>query len=157
MLEHKYDAIITSPLGAIGILLTDDKITRINLLAEDLPVKLPRSDAGKKAVEEIKSYFSNATQRFSFPYEIAGTPFQKSVWKLISEIPPGETRSYGELAKQLQTGPRAIGQACRTNKLHLVIPCHRVVASKHMGGYAGVQTGKWLEIKKWLLEFEGAI
>ncbi len=85
------------------------------------------------------------------PFLDKGTRFQKQVWKLISRIPYGETRTYGELARQLGSigYARGVGQACRANPLPLLIPCHRVVGSQSLGGFSG-----GVEIKKKLLEME---
>lgn len=85
---------------------------------------------------------------------LKGTEFQKRVWRALCAIPPGTTKTYGELAKQLNTSPRAIGNACRKNPLPIIIPCHRVVAKNSLGGYAGARIGNLLEIKKWLLRYE---
>ena len=65
-------------------------------------------------------------------------------------------RTYGELAKLLNSSARAVGGACRANPISLVIPCHRVVASNGLGGYGGATAGKRLAIKQWLLEHERA-
>lgn len=89
---------------------------------------------------------------FSFsPFLTQGTPFQKKVWSLIEEIPFGETRTYGTLAKQLGNSnlARAVGNACNRNPVALLIPCHRVVGKNNLGGFAGGS-----EIKEQLLELE---
>jgi methylated-DNA-[protein]-cysteine S-methyltransferase len=65
--------------------------------------------------------------------------------------------TYQELADKLQTSPRAIGNACRANPTPIIVPCHRIVAKSHMGGFAGDTQGKLLDIKKWLLEHEKGI
>jgi len=85
------------------------------------------------------------------PFLDKGTKFQKQVWKLISRIPYGETRTYGELARQLGSigYARGVGQACRANPLPLLIPCHRVVENQGLGGFSG-----GVEIKKKLLKME---
>ncbi|WP_235602990.1 methylated-DNA--[protein]-cysteine S-methyltransferase [Piscirickettsia litoralis] len=75
----------------------------------------------------------------------------------MQEIPRGQTLTYGELAKKLQTGPRAIGAACRTNPIPVIIPCHRIVSKQGMGGFHGKTSGKFLTIKEWLLQHEGAL
>ena len=69
-------------------------------------------------------------------------------------IPAGSTRTYGELAKQLGTSARAIGGACRANPVLLLIPCHRVVAAHDKGGFAGHRSGRWVDIKRRLLQLE---
>jgi methylated-DNA-[protein]-cysteine S-methyltransferase len=78
------------------------------------------------------------------------------VWDAIAAIPRGESRTYGELARQLHTAPRAIGGACGSNPIALVIPCHRVVGSKGaLGGFMRADDGDPLAIKRWLLSHEG--
>ena len=85
------------------------------------------------------------------PFYQNATPFQVSVWKLISQIPYGQTRTYGQLAEKLNKkgAARAIGQACGKNPLALIIPCHRVVGCHGMVGFAGGTA-----VKKRLLELE---
>lgn len=91
------------------------------------------------------------------PVAPAGTPFQQRVWQRMRRIPPGRTVTYGELARELGTGPRAVAGACRRNPIPLFIPCHRVVAGRGLGGYAGAVDGLPLERKRWLLVLEGAL
>ena len=69
----------------------------------------------------------------------------------------GETRTYGEIAKILKTSPRAVGNACRNNPMPLIIPCHRVVSAKDIGGYDGAKSGDLLAIKYKLLASEGVL
>ena len=70
-------------------------------------------------------------------------------------IPPGKVMTYGEVARQLDSSPRAVGNACRANPLPIIIPCHRIVGQTGTGGYGGFRTGKVVEIKHWLLHHEG--
>ncbi len=88
------------------------------------------------------------------PLELHGTDFQSRVWQALRGIPPGEVSTYGELASQLHTSPRAVGNACRQNPCPLVVPCHRVVGRNGIGGYAGHTDGETLDIKRWLLRHE---
>ena len=87
----------------------------------------------------------------SSPFLTQGTPFQKKVWSLIEEIPFGDTRTYGTLARQLGNSnlARAVGHACNRNPVALLIPCHRVVGQNGLGGFAGGS-----EIKEQLLKLE---
>ena len=86
---------------------------------------------------EISSYFDNPHHRFILPLKPQGTLYQQQVWNALLVIPVGRTITYGELAKSLQSSPRAIGQACKNNPLALFIPCHRVVGKNNQGGYMG--------------------
>ena len=101
---------------------------------------------------ELEGYFSGALREFKTPANPAGTPFQHRVWRLLSGIPYGKTRSYGDIAFDLgiPKGPRAVGQANGRNPVPLLIPCHRVIASD--GGLGGYSEG--IEKKRFLLEWE---
>jgi AraC family transcriptional regulator of adaptative response/methylated-DNA-[protein]-cysteine methyltransferase len=95
--------------------------------------------------EELKAYFEGSLTQFKTPYRIFGSPFQQQAWQALCKIPYGETRSYKEQAISLgkSTGYRAIGNANGANKLAIIIPCHRVIASDgSLGGYAGGLTVK---------------
>lgn len=80
--------------------------------------------------------------------------FQQRLRAALIEIPPGQTVTYGELARHLRTSPRAVGAGCRANPLPLIFPCHRVVAAKNSGGYCGHSQGAVTELKQWLLTQE---
>jgi methylated-DNA-[protein]-cysteine S-methyltransferase len=108
----------------------------------------------KQMTQEILAYLQQPHQAFSLPAQLAGSAFQQKVWLAILAIPLGQTRTYSELAAQLQSGPRAVANACGANRLPLLIPCHRVVAKNGLGGFMrGDKNG--LNIKRWLLAHEG--
>jgi AraC family transcriptional regulator of adaptative response/methylated-DNA-[protein]-cysteine methyltransferase len=86
------------------------------------------------------------------PLDIRGTAFQQQVWEALREIPPGQTRRYGELAEQLGSHARAVARACASNPLGLLVPCHRVVGAK--GALTGYRWG--VPRKQALLDQEGA-
>lgn len=107
-----------------------------------------------KAKQQINEYFSRLRTNFDLPLLIEGTPFQRSVWKQLMKIPYGKTVSYQEIAKSIgnEKAVRAVGQANKSNKLPIVIPCHRVIGkNKSLTGYAG----KRIHVKKQLLLLEG--
>jgi methylated-DNA-[protein]-cysteine S-methyltransferase len=108
----------------------------------------------KQITQEILAYLQQPHQAFSLPAQLSGSAFQQKVWLAILAIPLGQTRTYSELAAQLQSGPRAVANACGANRLPLLIPCHRVVAKNGLGGFMrGDKNG--LSIKRWLLAHEG--
>ncbi|MCK5647355.1 MAG: methylated-DNA--[protein]-cysteine S-methyltransferase [Gammaproteobacteria bacterium] len=114
-----------------------------------------------KIQSELQDYFNKPQFQFSLACDLQlGTPFQQRVWQALTEIPPGEVRTYGELAKELNSSARAVGNACRRNLFPLIVPCHRVVSAAGIGGYAGdtadTQKGQinFLQIKQWLLAHE---
>ena len=104
---------------------------------------------------QLEAYFSGENRGFKISFDLDGaTSFQKKVWSAMSQIPYGQTRSYQWLAKKVKIkSPRAVGQACASNPLPIVIPCHRVISSDGtLGGYGG---GLPKKIK--LLKLEGAL
>lgn len=110
---------------------------------------------------ELESYFNDGKYHFSLSCDFpSGTPFQQRVWKALTQIPPGEVKTYGELAKELNSSARAVGNACRCNLFPVIIPCHRIISAAGIGGYAGdtlkTQRGQihFLQIKQWLLTHE---
>jgi O-6-methylguanine DNA methyltransferase len=108
----------------------------------------------KDAQKQIEKYLSGQLTKFDLKLDISGTDFQKKVLKVVKAIPYGKTKTYGEIAKSVNSPKafRAVGSVNAKNRLPLVIPCHRVVASNGLGGYAG---GLPMKIK--LLEMENNI
>ena len=136
---------------------TDQALVRLELTDSSLSQDLSHSTAiAKQACETVSHYFATGTL---LPIALApqGTDFQKSVWAALTGIPAGKTLTYGQLAKQLGTSPRAIGAACRANPIPILIPCHRVTAEHHLGGYMGATRGEALKHKTYLLQKEGAL
>lgn len=104
--------------------------------------------------DQLNDYFTGRSTSFDVPLRLTGTAFQKNVWQQLLEIPYGKVASYLEIARQLGDPHlvRAIGGANGANKIAIIIPCHRVIASSgSIGGYSG-----GVERKQWLLELEGA-
>ena len=109
----------------------------------------------KEAQRQLDRYFRHKLQHFDLPLAARGTPFQKSVWAMMSAIPFGETATYGGMAMALGSGPRAVGTACGRNPLPIIVPCHRVLASGGKeGGFSG---GQGLPTKRKLLALEGVV
>lgn len=152
--DAKFDALINAPFGAVAISLYENHLF-INLLAESSCTENITSTQPlvKKAYEQVKQYLQQPSMQFDLPVAARGTPFQQRVWKEIAAIPFGQTLTYGELAEKVGSGPRAVANACGANQLPMVIPCHRVVAKKGIGGFMqGKHDG--LIIKQWLLAHE---
>ncbi|MFC3125163.1 methylated-DNA--[protein]-cysteine S-methyltransferase [Pseudoroseomonas globiformis] len=104
------------------------------------------------AREQVQDYFDGQRPGFDLPLAPFGTVFQRRVWAALQAIPPGETRSYGDLARDLGSAARAIGQANGRNPIPIIIPCHRVVAGGgRLGGYSG---GEGPATKTYLLDLE---
>ena len=157
------DAIIDAPFGAVGLFVLKNKILAeqisIELLTEDFLTKnqAPKPAENKtvqKIANQITAYFGDAKHEFNLAIVQHGTPFQQRVWQAISAIPCGQVLTYGQLAAQIGSGPRAVANACGANNLPLIVPCHRVVAQNGIGGFMqGNPDG--LTVKRWLLKHEG--
>ncbi len=112
------------------------------------------ADADKTAAArgQVEDWFSGKRREFTVELAPEGTVFQKRVWRELSKIPFGETRSYGDVARELGSSPRAVGRANATNPIGLIVPCHRVIGAD--GSLVGYASGE--KLKRWLLDFEGA-
>lgn len=142
--------LVASDKGLVAIIWHDDRPGRVKLAeleeAPDHPVLL-------HAERELGEYFAGKRTSFSVPLDMVGTEFQKAVWTALLTIPFGETRSYGEIARQVgrPTAFRAVGAANGQNPLSIIAPCHRVIGSD--GSLTGFGGG--LPAKQYLLGLEG--
>ncbi|CDI02169.1 Methylated-DNA/protein-cysteine methyltransferase [Candidatus Competibacter denitrificans Run_A_D11] len=150
-----YQAVIATPMGRIGIRMSDKAVSALDYLPADAAEQAPVNAATEAVVTQLIAYFHHPLASFNVPLAPAGTAFQQRVWVALQAIPTGSVLSYGELAQRLDTAPRAIGGACRSNPIPILIPCHRVVSRQGLGGYAGEVKGDPLAIKRWLLRHEG--
>jgi methylated-DNA-[protein]-cysteine S-methyltransferase len=115
-------------------------------------VEEPEHKVLVKTEKQLTEYFAGERREFDLPLDMRGTPFQKEVWDALLGIPFGETKSYGDLAKQLGNpgAGRAVGAANGRNPISIVVPCHRVIGSSgKLTGFAG-----GLDVKARLLEME---
>jgi methylated-DNA-[protein]-cysteine S-methyltransferase len=152
------DALISTPFGAVAITTLNGRLA-IELLAAPPkgPIQIEKQSSNPvviNACQQIVDYLQQPITKFNLPLAQQGTAFQQRVWNTISAIPPGQTLTYSEIAKQIGSGPRAVANACGANSLPLVVPCHRVVAKYGIGGFMQGKTGGML-IKQWLLRHEG--
>jgi methylated-DNA-[protein]-cysteine S-methyltransferase len=122
-------------LGAILWENEDPKRVRLGPLSED-----PDNPILLETERQLAKYFAGKLKAFTVPLDFKGTEFQKSVWTALLTIPFGETRSYGEIARQIgkPTAVRAVGAANGRNPISIIAPCHRVIGSTGaLTGYAG--------------------
>jgi methylated-DNA-[protein]-cysteine S-methyltransferase len=149
-----YDVIIEFPKMKVAVTTRDERVTDIRYLPPSVAPRAPGNALAERAARQLESYRENPDARFDLPLAIEGTEFQRRLWDALCTIPRGKTVTYGELAQRLGAEARAIGQACGDNRLPIVIPCHRVVAAKGIGGFAHATGGYLLEAKRWLLLHE---
>ncbi len=107
-----------------------------------------------RARDRLEAYFDGETPVFDLPFRPGGSPFRQAVWRAMRDIPHGATETYGALAARVGGGARAVGTACGANPIPILIPCHRVVAARGLGGYSG---DGGVETKVALLRLEGAL
>lgn len=156
-------ACFSCQIGELLLQFNEGILTRLGLKPESVLTEHPAKKAGdinkanSPVFAQLKSYFVAAQKFHDIPLQAIGTPFQTKVWSELQKIPLGETRSYGEIAKKLNSSPRAVGNACRKNPILIIIPCHRVVSATGIGGFSGEKDGDKVNIKRWLLSHEGVL
>ena len=148
-------------IGSLELVIKDNQLCELSICqrkthSKKTPkINLPDGEISEFIVKQLHDYFSAAISFHNLPLAPAGTKYEKRVWNALCNIPRGETRTYGEIARILNSSPRAVGNACRKNPIAIIIPCHRVVSACGLGGYAGKTEGKQPGIKRWLLRHEG--
>jgi methylated-DNA-[protein]-cysteine S-methyltransferase len=153
----KTHTIVDSPLGGLTVVAEDGALTGLyfahHLRGPAVETLGARGDVGFEEVRrQLGEYFAGERREFDLPLAPAGAEFQQRVWQLLTQIPYGQTRSYGDLARQLGDAAlaQAVGAANGRNPLSVIVPCHRVVgADGSLTGYAG-----GLERKRLLLSLE---
>lgn len=149
-----FQAKIHAPFGVLGICCNENALIHIEFLSPKTELQSPVSKFAQETSRQLAEYFSNPDYIFTLPLAFKGTAHQNKVWQAMCAIPRGHTRQYGELARELSSSARAVGQACGANPLPIVIPCHRIVSKVGMGGFAHHSAGYEIDIKRWLLAHE---
>jgi len=151
-----FDAVVAMPAMRVGVRAQGEAIGEIRYLPPAGALVAPRNALAARAVRQLERYAEDPDFRFELPLAAAGTLFQRRVWQAIREIRRGQTLTYGEMARALASAARAVGQACGANPFPLVVPCHRVVGARSVGGFAHHGEGFHIEVKQWLLRHESA-
>ena len=161
-------AVVDSPLGRLLVAATEAGVCFVSLGERDqalvaaLEAEFPEAESIERddarvgpSLDALVAYLSGETPHVDLPLDIQATAFQRRVWQELIAIPHGETRSYSEIAERLglPKGQRAVGRACATNPVSLIIPCHR--ALREDGALGGYRWG--LKRKRALLEHEIAL
>ena len=142
---------ISTVIGNLVIYQVDNVITRTEW---SLDCSAISDDTTDDQCKQIQNYLNNPTISITVTLQKQGTDFRKKVWAEICKIPVGQVLSYSALAEKIDSGARAVANACRDNPFPGIIPCHRVVSVSGLGGYMGRTSGKFFEIKKKLLLIE---
>lgn len=162
-----YICMIPSPLGELTIASDGENLTGLWIAGQKYFAAGLKTDAVKRdlpvfetAKKWLECYFAGVRPEFEIPVKPIGSEFRQSVWRILQEIPYGETTTYGKIAKILSGSDsnvyaRAVGGAVGHNPVSIIIPCHRVIASdRSLTGYAGGIEAKTYLLK---LELEGKI
>jgi methylated-DNA-[protein]-cysteine S-methyltransferase len=164
-------ATLSSPVGPLAVACSASGVAQVSFRAPAGPPSLAcpgQADPGRAGLlsaarDQLAEYFAGQRRVFDLPIDWTGTSraARRVLSVLFDSIGYGQTITYGDLSQRAVAGPdgvslpaRAIGRIMGSNPLPLIVPCHRVVAGNGLGGYSG---GTGIEIKRWLLIFEGAL
>ncbi len=140
---------VDTPTGPMTLTEKDGAIVRAEWesgATDDTPLL-------REAAAQLMAYFDDPSQGFDLPLKVEASEFQQRVCDAMLAIPLGETRTYGDLSKDLGVPAQAIGQGCGGNPIPVIIPCHRVLGANGLGGFSGLGG---VETKVWLLKHERA-
>jgi len=144
--------VVPSPFGPLTLFADEGNIVALEFgRGMETPETPP---VLTQAAQELADYFAGKRENFDLPLAPTGTSFQQRVWAVMAEIPYGQTRTYGDVAQELASAPRAVGGACGANPIPILIPCHRILGISGLGGYSGLGG---LDTKAELLRLEGAM
>ncbi len=144
---------VETSIGAIAVVERDGRIVRL-LWRSEAQRQRPKgqSEVLDEAVQQLSAYFDGKLKQFDLPLAPKGGDFEHAVQRAMQAIPYGETRTYGDIARELGTYGQPVGQACGANPIPIIIPCHRVLSANGLGGFSG-EGG--VETKISLLKHEG--
>ena len=145
--------ILDTPVGALILQSNNSAITRVSWADHGNPMPSGQSDRiCDFAARELQFYFSGRLKTFSVPVALDGSALQLRVWEVMTNIPFGEVLTYGDVARDVGSGPQAVGTACGQNPIPVIIPCHRIVGAG--GKLTGFSGGTGIETKAFLLDYE---
>ena len=157
-MDLRFDVVVALPFGGLAARLAEGMVAEMLYVPKSIRPQAGRTPLGRELARQVRAYLADPRFRFDLPLAERGSAFQRRVWDAIAGIPSGSTCTYGDIARALRSGPRAVGQACGANWFSLVIPCHRVLAASGLGGFGHHDDdGSYVAIKRWLLRHEGVL
>lgn len=154
ILPHTQALLHTTPVGNVVITEYKAIINQLFFLRSSQLIHMNWEETMllQQTALQLNEYFHGKRRIFNIPISLQGSDFELAVWEALATIPYGETRSYGEIARQIgrPTASRAVGQAIHKNPIHIIIPCHRVIGAQ--GKLTGYAAGT--DIKQSLLQRE---
>lgn len=148
-----YYSHIDSPVGKLRVVATSNGISGV-YFTDDVP-EISENNFIEECKKQLEEYFNGKRKNFDVKIDIQTSGINEKVWKYLSDIPFGQTKSYKDIAKLCgnENASRAVGSACGKNPVCIIIPCHRVIGSnKKLTGYAG-----GISRKEWLLKHEKSL
>ena len=142
---------LDSPFGPVSFAVEDGFLLRVRFQA-DINSTENDDPLAEEAVRQLNAYFTGRLFNFDLPLALPHSEFQAGIRQCMIDIPFGEMRTYGDLAKDLSSASQAVGQACGANPIPIIVPCHLVVAAGgKLGGFSG---GDGAPTKRKLLNHE---
>jgi len=151
---ESHQAKLQAPFAILGVRTIGERLTGIEYLPRGAATLKPQTPFATEVCRQLTAYLEDPNFEFDLPFEYNGTDYQRKVWQTVHEIPPGKVLSYLQLATRIGSAPRPVGTACGANRIPILIPCHRVIASNGIGGFMHTRRGSPIEIKRWLLHHE---
>ena len=156
-MQHRAHTVVDSPVGPLTLVATDGELAGLYMVEHRHRPAIETfgeldAEPFAAVADQLAEYFAGRRTEFDLPLASGGTPFQRTVWAALREIPYGETITYAELAQRIgrPTASRAVGLANGKNPISIIVPCHRVIGSSgDLTGYGG-----GLARKRHLLDFE---
>ena len=160
--DAPWDAVLDLPFGRLGVRAGEHEVFYTEYLvgeAARAPLLPGNTSLLRELRAQLEAYCRDPGFRPELPLAPRGSEFQRRVWAALCDIPAGRAMRYGELARELGSVARAVGQACGANPFAPLVPCHRVIGAAGLGGFAHStdEAGELLGIKRWLLRHEGAL
>ncbi len=147
--------VTATPIGRLAAIYEGEYLVEVKHVAPQTRPTANKEPFTRAIERQLQAYFDGDLRIFDLPFVFpAATEYQMRVWQQIRKIPYGETRTYGEIAADIKSGPRAVGGACGANRLLLIVPCHRVVGATGLGGFMRDADGSLVRRKQWLLGHE---
>lgn len=153
-LLESWQAKIEAPFAVLGVRTIGERLVRVEYLPRGAATLKPQTLFSKEVCRQLKAYLKEPNFDFDLPFDYDGTDFQTRVWKAVRSIPVGAVLSYLQVARKIGSAPRPVGTACGANHIPMVIPCHRVVGSRDIGGFMNARRGAAIDVKRWLLHHE---
>jgi methylated-DNA-[protein]-cysteine S-methyltransferase len=153
-LLESFQAKLAAPFAVLGVRTLGERVTGIEYLPRGAAPLKPQNAFAREVCRQLGKYLKDPGFEFDLPFEYDGTDYQVRVWKAVHAIAPGTVLSYQQVASKIGSAPRPVGTACGANRIPLLVPCHRVVASDGIGGFMHARKGPGIDIKRWLLRHE---